>query len=593
MSRLIFEGDTNKRFGEEIPRPFIEQVRAYDNGLEVDIAFYFKVPQKDEDVEAFISDLKNESKFSQSIVLSFIDKQLFDRVSLNNDFKPLLKFMVFNPLEVADTNSKNIVSNNISFADFVNGNIVSSDRMRTSITTSGFSFEPREPEISLGITDRSILEGAPDFGSEPTFSDGRPGQGFFAELGSPDFTEPTFDNYFSGGSLGTGFDFSADEQEVDFSVQGVGIKDDFYNLEGTRFAKIYGTLVSRYNLEKELYACCFVKNGLDKEFYQGQTSDLSYEKVLNRDRTISSEPVVAFLEQDGNFYYQSPLMSLSKVYHKTDDYGHKELIKQFSEVLGAYVSDESEMLLKILNTEANNPRLLLLLKEAIDGFTEKSPVTNIGRLYSQIASNIVLADTFVSRQEVLNKRQFSNTKIKDFRQTLLPTLVRNESIGGFYKIATTDSFLPKPLISRQVFPFFNSEQVKVFSLDMPPRDVLKYFKLETNAYYFFDFEKLLNYKSEISRFLNPYNVEQIFGKGSLSNFFKFKICTFSKQPRGMFRPDLLREKKYILDYLYNEDNTFTNKLVQSDLDPDSNFHRLEGSDGTTSAGNFEQYYHNI
>ena len=57
MSRLIFEGNTAKRFGEKFPKPFIEQVRVQDSGegvaFEVDIAFYFKVPNEQEKVDAF------------------------------------------------------------------------------------------------------------------------------------------------------------------------------------------------------------------------------------------------------------------------------------------------------------------------------------------------------------------------------------------------------------------------------------------------------------------------------------------------------------------------------------------------------------
>ncbi|HAI36638.1 MAG TPA: hypothetical protein DCM40_00050, partial [Maribacter sp.] len=83
MSRLIFEGDTTKRFGEKFPKPFIEEVRAYDNGVEVDIAFYFKVPNDDDSVAAFLANLKNEEKFSQSIVLSAIDGETLNRLKIS------------------------------------------------------------------------------------------------------------------------------------------------------------------------------------------------------------------------------------------------------------------------------------------------------------------------------------------------------------------------------------------------------------------------------------------------------------------------------------------------------------------------------
>jgi hypothetical protein len=43
MSRLIFEGNTRERFGRLYPKPFIEEVRAFNEIAEIDIALYFQV----------------------------------------------------------------------------------------------------------------------------------------------------------------------------------------------------------------------------------------------------------------------------------------------------------------------------------------------------------------------------------------------------------------------------------------------------------------------------------------------------------------------------------------------------------------------
>jgi len=137
MSRLIFEGDTTKRFGEKFPRPFIEQVRAYDNALEVDIAFYFKVPNEQQKVNSFVQDLKNGS-LSQSIVLSSINQATLDRVRLGRNFDTLVKTDTTGRPSTStgrnrrsssstggtgkpSTNTEEILTKIISFADFVSG----------------------------------------------------------------------------------------------------------------------------------------------------------------------------------------------------------------------------------------------------------------------------------------------------------------------------------------------------------------------------------------------------------------------------------------------------------------------------------------
>lgn len=308
--------------------------------------------------------------------------------------------------------------------------------------------------------------------------------------------------------------------------------------------------------------------------YENQTSDLIFEKVLDSDRKITKDLVIAFLEQNGNFYYQPPLMSLSKRYHKTDEYGHKQLIKQFTDVLRNYSTDESDELLTVLNTQSSNPRLLVILKNKIDNFTDKSPATATGRLYTQMASNIVLADSFISRQEVVTKRQFTNSKIQDFRNALLPNLEKKESNSFYYAIRSRDGdYLPKPLISRNLIPVYKTDSDLNISLDPAPSDISNYFVIETSGYYFFDYEKALNYQSEISKFLNPYNIEQIFGKGSLANYYKFDTCRMTKKPLNYIGlPNINRQKTYLLEY-------FNNSIQQLDLDPEVNFHLLEGSEG--------------
>tara|TARA_B100001093_G_scaffold515099_1_gene590645 strand:- start:7603 stop:10335 length:2733 start_codon:yes stop_codon:yes gene_type:complete len=500
MSRLIFEGNTTKRFGEKFPRPLIEQVRITNPDdeviFEVDIAFYFKVPNEQEKVDAFIENLSNEDNFSQSIVLSSFGKSLLGRLKASKNFEALFAS-----------------SGTSSFRSFYS-------------TTKVISFSN------------------------------------FIDLPSTE------------------------------------IKDDFYNLGGTRFIKIYGTLQILKGIPEEKYVGCFVKNGLDETYFENQTSDLIFEKVLDLDGSITTDPIVAFLEQNQNFYYQTPLMSLVRTYHKTDDYGHTDLIKQFSDVLQNYFTDESNDLSATLSVEGDNPRLLIILKNKIDAFTDKSPVTIMGKLYSQMASNIVLADTFISRQEQLSKRQFVNTKIIEQRYISLPSLEKNESIGGFYLIANDSAFLPEPLVSRNLFPFYDpgTGGKSIIDLRNPPNNISKYFKLQTNAYYFFDYEKALNYKSEISRFINPYNIQQIFGKGSLANYFNFTSCGLVKAPLGTYgNVSVSQAKTYALVYVYPEEDDFAPKfgLVQEDKDPDVNYHRLIGSQGRienaiTAGGAFQK-----
>lgn len=42
MSRLIFEGDTTDRFGKLFPKPFIQEIRVYDDLIQADVMLFLR-----------------------------------------------------------------------------------------------------------------------------------------------------------------------------------------------------------------------------------------------------------------------------------------------------------------------------------------------------------------------------------------------------------------------------------------------------------------------------------------------------------------------------------------------------------------------
>ncbi len=215
MSRLIFEGNTTKRFGEKIPRPFIEEVRAYDNGVQVDIAFYFKVPNDDVSVAAFLTALKSGA-LSQSIVLSAITENTLNTLKTSKDFNVLSEMFLEQGSDLRD--SRFAKRRAISFSDFINGNSTAPPNFTESLVRSA----------PLSFTGSSTPPAPFSLASTPS---------------AP-------------------FSFASPQPETAavYSSYNVAIKDDFYNQEGARFMKIFGTLPIDYNASGEMYVTCFVKN---------------------------------------------------------------------------------------------------------------------------------------------------------------------------------------------------------------------------------------------------------------------------------------------------------------------------------------------
>jgi len=219
----------------------------------------------------------------------------------------------------------------------------------------------------------------------------------------------------------------------------------------------------------------------------------------------------------------------------------------------------------------------------LDGFTSKTSATEVGKLYAAMAQSLVLSDRLIRNQDVLTKKRFANTKVKDYRESSLPILERVENMGRQYSrsiIINPSDFLPPPLISKSVFPFspgrMDESSKEAIFITSPPENFTSYFRLEANVYYFFDYEKALNYQSEISNFINPYNIEQIFGKGSLASFFEFDFATVKKiKNKGAVPSICVSNKDYILRY----SNGIPTELIISNEKPTENLDSFVGSPG--------------
>ena len=77
MSRLIFEGNTAERFGELFPKPFIEQIRLFDNEIQADVGLYFEVPLDDDEGTEYI----NYMAENLNVFGIFFEESEFNRIS--------------------------------------------------------------------------------------------------------------------------------------------------------------------------------------------------------------------------------------------------------------------------------------------------------------------------------------------------------------------------------------------------------------------------------------------------------------------------------------------------------------------------------
>ena len=329
------------------------------------------------------------------------------------------------------------------------------------------------------------------------------------------------------------------------------VSDEIYNSKGDRFMKYTATYETMYRhytggtsapapvLTKFVTFSSFSSDpspntDTDIIFYKTQTSALVYEDVFGDDGSLNTGLVETYEQQNGNFYYQTPLMSLNRSYHATDNFGHKNLIDAVNNINQKYPIEEADNISYVLSENSENPKLLIKLLRTINKFTNKSSVTPAGKLYGEISSYLVVADALIMNEEGLTKKLTTNTKITDLRTATDYLIVSENQRTSDLDINSRDSlFFTEPMSHRMLVPFSSlhfGSYAGARSTSVPLDEITKdhdYFILETQAYFLFDYEKALNYTSKISEILNPLVLLQIYGTDSLANFYEIEEAVAS------------------------------------------------------------------
>ena len=338
-----------------------------------------------------------------------------------------------------------------------------------------------------------------------------------------------------------------DPSSVTGSAKGIEefeiVSDEIYNSKGDRFMKYNTTYKTSYRPSTSTKFVTFSSfleepssdTDTDIIFYKMQTSDLVYEDVFKEDGTLNTDLIETYEQQNGNFYYQTPLMSLNRSYHATDNFGHKNLIDAVNSINQKYSIEEADNISYVLSENSENPKLLIRLLRTINKFTNKSSATSAGKLYGEISSYLVVADALIMNEEGLTKKLITNTKITDLRgSTDYLTVSENPGTSGLTADSIDSLFFAEPSVHQMLVPFttrqFGStaQEGGTVSLDSIDSDnIHDYFVLETQAYFLFDYEKALNYTSKISEILNPFVLLQIYGTDSLANFYEIEEAVAS------------------------------------------------------------------
>ena len=362
---------------------------------------------------------------------------------------------------------------------------------------------------------------------------------------------------FLGGSILT--DVFGEDNFSSYALSDPTISSEFfYNSNGDKFIKFLITDVtdntyeffSSIAIEKYIIAASFfpdnditegtkaLDNFKNPELYNNQTSAISYHKIFNSDGSLNTGRQIVYLESDGNYYSNIPLRGLDRVYRKVNLITHQQAQDLIQATIQSSIEliPEADLVSETLQKFSNDPNLLLEIQKNINNFSNKSSATAIGTLYGQLVDVVVEIDNILTRSEKVEKRLIFSLKLVDRRgqfgltreqlsvsatQHLDSSSKTTHEFGESY--STPEFFIKLPFFNRTLFRRYDTlEDGDLYE------DPEGWF-IQNFMYLFFDYEKALNYKSEISNFFNPYNIQQIFGKKSLNSFFRIDRISVDKR----------------------------------------------------------------
>lgn len=516
MSRLIFEGDTTERFGKLFPKPYISEIRIFDNAIEADVMLFAEVPLDDDEAEAFIDEI-NEGHGELVLVGAFLDQDEFDRS--------------------IDPNSEDEFYKNSFFT------------LHTSPADFSINSPFQNVEYTYNSEGRRFAEGMVTF----TITNER-----LAREGESEYLSMEKDRYFATFTC-----YTTPNLELNTSVSGM-------------LAQLLTAPENKYSL------------------LRNQTSDLSYEKILNADGTVNTEDQVVFKLPSGNYYDGIPLQSLDKTFKQTNNVSHQSIVDLINPILSPYIGTipEADNLSLTLSQFAKNPDLLTQIEKNIKAFSNKSSATTTGQLYNQLVNAVNDIDNLLQFEINLDKRIESTTKVKDRRGTLSiqdSTISSKEATSA--PLGDIDAhrselygswFIYTPLISRTLYPRYRAAEMNY--------DNERNFAVLNSCYLFYDHGKAINYQSKISKIFNPYNILILMGARCLNEYFKLTSVLVNKftsgtEPHG---------KAVVIEAHDYGDNGLSYEYTYFTNDPDENYALISDYTSARSfarAGNVKLYSH--
>ena len=380
--------------------------------------------------------------------------------------------------------------------------------------------------------------------------------------------------------------------------------EDFYDETGNRVTA-YAVQTS-FTIEDDetdidhYYVFCFAstfdyfsdssqmdEDNFNSTLFDLQIGDVSYEKVYE-DGELAIQDSIKFYDGDDNLYEKVPLQTIDVSVHKIGDIDHDYIKSNIESLLEEYstqynsetgydkIKNVMNAIYSTLELHYEKYDIISRLNQIRKSFSNKTPVEAIGKLYKRFSKRLFNINKTVMQYEQVYKKIVYNSKIVDLRSLL--TLDTAEP--SYDEEAPDEEYLYSDWQASHVLV---EQQYSAFEEDEEIESCVA-------GYFFFDYEKALRTKSNISSFLNVNRLESLglsvpyqsfnIDDASISRIENYKINTNFNSDSSY---PIVDSAQYDSVYIDIPDSDFKDKLVATVYGSDAGVEDMTAANGFISS----------
>jgi len=513
MPDLKIKGSVNDNFGEYLPTPIIDYVGIRDGGVDVQVSLFFNFSDLEEDPNAVLDYFTDPNQAPLYVTVAYVlgngaAQNLITKIQ-TDIFKELYNSK--NGSYKFKGETINVVDDNSNYSSKLfkgpqEGWVQSDQNFYTENEEKLVQYSTSiNLPVSINNKNLTLVNIGHNVFLAPNGSLADEFEGALTIFAFCSWFDPEGGNPYTNTTI---FDASSLHEQRPFPVKRTTIEDDIRSLE-----TFYADLMP--NVTKQ------------------QVSNIAYQQVF-ANGAANVNPEVLFVDQEGVFYNQTPILSIEGKYHKQTSITleqitniFQELVNQINELpeppsdLQAVADDIGT----ILAVDGEKSDLFVKLNLVRTTFPEKSTATELGRFYEKFKTRFFGVHETILQSPTVTEKLVRTSKVRDLR----------ESSAFEYEAPTTEQPIVVYGRNRDTKEgLVTALKIWQEGADESSDDAVSV----KNGFWFFDYELAVENYAALGQVFNLTALQRRFGSNFITRNFKVEEARMHKyvyKPKSGFK----------------------------------------------------------